>query len=303
MSWQNLALSAFLRYRVRPLSKDGGDVDRVRAFAKRHEAKLRPPKDWRVRELLLPPLKGEWIEPDTDRADDPTDRRTILYFHGGGYFFHSPQSHRSITFALARRSVSRVFALDYRLAPEHPFPAALEDAVAAYRRLMVDGVPPRKLIVGGDSAGGGLALATLVSLRDHGDPLPAGAVLFSPWTDLAATGPSLVANDRTDPMFIGPDMGKAARHYLGTMPGTNPLASPLYAGLEGLPPLFVQASTAEVLLDDTLRVVEKARRQGVDVIYKGWPDLPHAWPFFAPLLPEARAALNEAAAFILSRLE
>ena len=302
MSWQNLALKTFLRYRVRPLSKDGGDVATVRAAALRYMLKPRPPRGWRVRELLLPPLKGEWIEPDVDRAVDPTDRRTVLYLHGGGYFFYSPRSHRPITFALAKGSVSRVFALDYRLAPEHRFPAALDDAIAAYRRLIIDGVPPGKIIMAGDSAGGGLALATLVSLRDHGDPLPAGAVLFSPWTDLAATGSSLTVNNGTDPLFIGPDIGKGARHYLGTMPGTNPLASPLYADLTELPPLFVQASTSEVLLDDSLRVVEKARHQGVDVIFKAWADLPHVWQLYTPLLPEARTALGETSAFILSRL-
>jgi epsilon-lactone hydrolase len=302
MSWQNLALKSFLRYRARPLSKDGGDVGVVRSFTKRHALRPRPPRGWRVRELLLPPLKGEWVEPDVDRASDPTEKRTILYLHGGGYFYYSPQTHRPITFALARGAASRVFALDYRLAPEHRFPAALDDAVAAYRRLMMDGVPPNKVMIAGDSAGGGLALATLVSLRDHGDPLPAGAVLFSPWTDLAATGPSLRVNNGRDPMFIGPDIGKAARHYLGTMPGTNPLASPLYAELGKLPPLFIHASASEVLLDDSLRVVEKARHQGVDVIYKAWPDLPHAWQLFYPMLPEARTALAEASAFVLSRL-
>jgi acetyl esterase/lipase len=302
MSWQNRALKTFLRYRVRPLSKDGGDVEKIRAFSRRYALKPRPPRGWRVRELLLPPLRGEWIEPDTDRAADPTDGRVILYLHGGGYYFHSPQTYRSLTFALARYSMSRLFALDYRLAPENVFPAALDDAVACYRGLMMDGVPSRKVVIAGDSAGGGLALATLVSLRDHGDPPPAGAVLFSPWTDLAATGATLETNNGADPMFFGPAIGKAAQRYLGTMPGNHPLASPLYATLAGLPPLFVQASTIEVLLDDSRRLVDKARHEGVDVIFKAWPDLPHVWHLFNPLLPEARAALREAGAFIRSRL-
>jgi epsilon-lactone hydrolase len=302
MSWRNYFLKKFLRWKVRPLSVEGGDVDKTRAFARRFALKPSPPKGWRVRELLLPPMHGEWIEPDTERAADPTEGRTILYFHGGGYFFYSPQSHRAITYALAKGASSRVFALDYRLAPEHPFPAALDDAVACYRRLMMDGVSPRKVVLAGDSAGGGLALATLVYLRDHGDPLPAGAVLFCPWTDLAATGATLVTNNGLDPMFIGPDIGKAARHYLGTMPGTHPLASPVYADLKELPPLFVQASTIEVLLDDSQRVVEKARSAGVVVIFKAWPDLPHVWHLFSPLLPEAKAALREASAFIVSRM-
>ncbi len=302
MSWQNFALKLLLRYRARPLSLHTDDVDKVRVFARRFALKPRPPKGWRVRELLLPPMHGEWVEPDTDRASDPTDGRVILYLHGGGYYFHSPQTYRSLTFALARDSKSRLFALDYRLAPEHRFPAALDDAVACYRRLMIDGVPARKVIVAGDSAGGGLALATLVTLRDRGDPMPAGAVLFSPWTDLAATGATLETNNGRDPMFWGPAIGKAAHHYLGTMAATHPLASPLYADLKDLPPLFVQASTIEVLLDDSTRLVDTARHQGVDVLYKAWPDLPHVWHLFNPLLPEARAALREAGAFVVSRL-
>lgn len=302
MSWQNAIIKAVLRWRARPLSKDGGDVDKTRAFTRRYARRPKPPKGWRVHDMLLPPMHGEWIEPDIEGPDDPTDGRVILYLHGGGYFFYSPREYRPVTYALATGAVARVFALDYRLAPEHPFPAALDDAVACYRRMIMDGIAPRNIVVAGDSAGGGLALALLVSLRDHGDPLPAGAVLFSPWTDLAATGATLVSNNGADPMFIGPDLGKAAAHYLGTMPGTNPLASPLYADLTGLPPLFVQASTIEVLLDDSRRVVDKARQQGVTVLFKAWNGLPHVWHLFSPFLPEARAALTEASAFVMSRL-
>lgn len=302
MSWQNALLKAFMRWRVRPVSANTEDVEKVRAIAWRFALKPKPPKGWRVRELLLPPMHGEWIEPDTTRAADPTGGRVVLFLHGGGYYFHSPQTYRSLTFPLARASKSRVFALDYRLAPEHPFPAAIDDAVACYRRLMMDGVPARKVIVAGDSAGGGLALATLLTLRDRGDPMPAGAVLFSPWTDLAATGATLATNNGRDPMFWGPAIGKAAQHYLGTMAPTHPLASPLYADLKGLPPLFVQASTIEVLLDDSVRLVDKARREGVDVLFKAWPGLPHVWHMFNPFLPEARAAIREAGAFIMSRL-
>lgn len=302
MSWQNAIIKAVLRWRARPLSKDGGDVETTRKFTRRFALKPKPPKGWRIKEMLLPPMHGEWIEPDTDGPDDPTDGRVILYLHGGGYFFYSPREYRPITYALAKGVVARVFALEYRLAPEHPFPAALDDAVACYRRMMMDGIPAKNVVVAGDSAGGGLALALLVSLRDHGDPLPAGAVLFSPWTDLAATGATLISNNGADPMFIGPDLGKAAMHYLGTMPGTNPLASPLYADLAGLPPLFVQASTIEVLLDDSRRVVDKARHQGVTVLFKAWPGLPHVWHLFSPFLPEARAALTEASSFVMSRL-
>jgi monoterpene epsilon-lactone hydrolase len=302
MSLRNLALTWYLRNRVKPLSLVQ-DVEKIRATARRLALKPRVPKGWRVRELLLPPMHGEWIEPNTKRDSDPTAGRTILYLHGGGYFFNSPQTHRAITFALAKGAGARLFALDYRLAPEFPFPAALDDAVAAYRRLLHDGIAPENLIVAGDSAGGGLVLATLVALRDQGDPLPAGAVLFSPWTDLAVTGASVAANEPTDALFYAEGLRHAVPHYLGGEAPTHPLISPLYADLKGLPPLFIQASDSEVLLDDSTRLVEKAREAGVHVMFKTWPRLPHVWQVFAPFLPEGRAALAEAAAFIHSRLD
>jgi epsilon-lactone hydrolase len=301
MSWQNVALKLFLRMRVKPTSRDP-DVEKSRRLVRKLALKPRLPQGWRVRELFLPPMKGEWIEPDGADETAPKHSRAILYLHGGGYFFHSPRTYRPITFGLASGAEIPLFALDYRLAPEHCFPAAVDDAVEAYRRLLMDGIPAGQIVIAGDSAGGGLALATLCSLRDHGDKLPAGAVLFSPWTDLAATGDTLRTNDARDPMFYGDGIAKAARFYLGDMPGTNPLASPLYADLRELPPLLIQASDIEVLLDDSHRLVEKARTDGVSVLYKEWPGLPHVWQLFAPHLPEARAALSEASAFIYSRL-
>ena len=159
-------------------------------------------------------------------------------------------------------------------------------------------------MAGDPKGGGGLALATLISLRDHGDPMPAGAVLLSPWTDLAPghRGEHEPSTTTSDPMFHGADIALAAKHYLGDMPGTHPLASPLYSELNDLPPLFIQASRIEVFLDDSLRVVEKARHAGTEVLFKSWPGLPHAWQIYTPHLPEARAALREAGAFIRSRL-
>ena len=153
-------------------------------------------------------------------------------------------------------------------------------------------------MLGGDSAGGGLALATLVALRDRGERLPAGAILFSPWTDLAATGATLRTNDGADPMFAGAALPKAAKLYLGDEPGTNPYASPLYADFAGLPPLYIQVGSTEVLLDDSRRVAEKAKAAGVAVEIEVWPDMPHVWQLYAPMVPEARDALDRAAAFL-----
>lgn len=292
MSWQNLVLKAMLRLRVKRGSDRPPDVAMARELARKTAMRVRLPQGWRIRPTSSP-IKGEWVE----REAGGGDTRVLLYLHGGGYYFCSPETHRSVTVSLASSADARVFAPDYRLAPEHRFPAAVEDAVAAYRHLIAM-VPASRIVIAGDSAGGGLALATLLSLRDAGDDPPAGAVLFSPWTDLAATGASIVGNDRSDVLFHGRRIAEAARIYLAGASPTDPLASPLYGDLTGLPPLFIQASDSEVLLDDSTRLVEKATAAGVAVAFRAWHNLPHVWQFFAPFLPEARAALADAAAFI-----
>lgn len=300
MSWQSVVACWILRRQFRPQTlKPHIDVEKARALTAKRAWSPDVPRGWRLRELDGAdgkPLRGEWIE----RSGEPAigARPTVLYLHGGGYYFCSPRTHRSIVFGLATRANAPVFSLDYRLAPEHRFPAALDDATAAYRHLIAEGTAPESIVIAGDSAGGGLALATLVALRDAGDPLPAGAVLFSPWTDLAATGASIVDNDGADPMFSGPAIAKAAKVYLGDMPATHPYASPVYADLRGLPPLFMMAGSTEVLLDDSRRVAANARAAGVDCELEVWKKMPHVWPIFAPFIPEANRALDRAAAFI-----
>jgi monoterpene epsilon-lactone hydrolase len=294
MSWQNLVLSLMLRWRVKRRSDTPPNVELARRMAAETIVKIRVPPGWRIRETGTP-LRGEWVEPE-NAAEGAG--RTILYLHGGGYYFCSPETHRPITVTLARKAAARAFVPDYRLAPEHRFPAALEDALASYRGLLASGTPPERIVIAGDSAGGGLALATLIALRDAGERLPAGAVLFSPWTDLAATGASIRRNDKSDVMFHGRRIAEAGRIYLGDKPATTPLASPLYAELKGLPPLFIQASDSEVLLDDSTRLAEKAGKAGLSVSFRTWSRLPHVWQLFVAMLPEARAALGESADFI-----
>jgi acetyl esterase/lipase len=294
MSWQNFVLTLTLRYRLKRRAGGEPDVAQARALAAKTALKPRIPAGWRIRPATSP-FTGEWIERES-AADE--SKRTILYLHGGGYYFCSPETHRSITLTLGAGANARILVPAYRLAPEHRFPAAIEDAVSAYRGLLAAGTPKDRIVIAGDSAGGGLALATLLSLRDAGVPLPAAAVLFSPWTDLAATGTSMRTNNKSDPMFWGDAVAKAARIYLGDTSPINPLASPLYADLRGLPPLFIQASDSEVLLDDSTRLVEKAKQAGIPVSFRAWHKLPHVWQFFAPFLPEARQALAETADFI-----
>jgi epsilon-lactone hydrolase len=301
MSWQSALACWYLRRQFRPETlKPHINVERARALTAKRVWSPRVPRDWRLRERYGAndaPLRGEWLEP----AVGPVAASavpTVLYCHGGGYYFCSPRTHRSIVFGLATRANASIFSLDYRLAPEHRFPAALDDATAAYRQLLADGIAPGSIVIAGDSAGGGLALATLIALRDAGDPLPAGGLLFSPWTDLAATGASLRTNDSVDPMFCGAAIERAAQVYLGDASPTDPLASPVYANLRGLPPLMLMAGSTEVLLDDSRRVADNARAAGVDCELEVWPKMPHVWPMFAPFIPEANRALDHAAAFI-----
>ncbi|CAB3758063.1 alpha/beta hydrolase [Paraburkholderia humisilvae] len=300
MSWQSALACWFLRRQYLPHTRRPEiSAEHARALTAKRVWSPRVPVGWQLREQYRDsdwPLHGEWLDPD--HAAGSARIPTILYLHGGGYYFCSPRTHRAVSFGLATRTGARLFSLDYRRAPEHRFPAALDDTLAAYRRLIAAGAQPQSLVLAGDSAGGGLALATLVALRDAGEPLPAGALLFSPWTDLAATGASITTNDGADPMFCGASIGRAAKLYLGDAPATHPHASPLYADLRNLPPLFIQAGSTEVLLDDARRVAERATQAGVPVEFEVWPKMPHAWQLWVPFLPEAGRALDDAAHFV-----
>ncbi len=235
--------------------------------------------------------------------DAATDAPVLLYLHGGGYIACSPETHRPLVCSLVRRIAGSAWVPAYRLAPEHPFPAALDDARAAYRHLVeVQGVASSRLIIAGDSAGGGLALALALSLRDDGLPLPAAVVAFSPWTDLAVTGGSLDENSDTCAMFAGETIRRAARFYVGDADAAQPLLSPLYGDFRGLPPLLIHASHDEVLRDDSVRVAQRAAAHGVEVELQLWPHVPHVWQFFAAILPEARESLDATTRFITTRV-
>jgi len=225
--------------------------------------------------------------------------RAILYLHGGGYVQGSITSHQDLTQRISQTSKTRVLILDYRLAPEHPFPAALEDSISAYEWLInSEGYNPKNLIIAGDSAGGGLTLATLVKLRDQGIPLPAAAVCLSPWTDLALTGESMKLKLHEDP-FVSPDgLMFDAVLYLGKTDPKNPYASPLYADFNGLPPLCIQVGSAEILLDDATRLAKRAKEAGVEVQLDIWEDMIHVFQAFAVMAPEGTDGIDKIGEFI-----
>ncbi len=199
---------------------------------------------------------------------------------------------------ISRASGARVLAINYRLAPEHPFPAAVEDATAAYRWLLAQGIAPNRIVIAGDSAGGGLTISTLLALRDAKQPLPAAAVPISPWTDLAATGESLRTLAGKDPMVQAEPLKEMAKLYLGKADAKNPLASPLYADFKGLPPMLIQVGGAEILLDDAKRVADKAKAAGVMVELEVWDEMVHVWHVFAKLLPEGQQAIDRIGRFV-----
>ncbi len=278
--------------RSRPVQREISFQEARRAFEQTAWL-FAPPKDVRSESVDAAGVPGEWIS-----TPESEDGRTIYYLHGGGYSMGSVNTHRSLISRICRAARARAFAIDYRLAPEHPFPAAVEDATAAYRWLLSAGANPARTVIAGDSAGGGLAMATLLALRDAGDPLPAAAICLSPWTDLAVTGASMISRAEVDPMVQREDALKGAAAYLGGAHPRNPLASPIYADLSGLPPLLIHVGTAETLLDDSVRLSDRARGAGVDVTLEPWDDMIHVWHFFGAMLPEAQQATDRIGEFI-----
>ncbi len=237
-------------------------------------------------------VPGEWV---TVAESDPN--RRLLYVHGGGYVIGSPVTHRRLCEDIAKAGGCTVLNLDYRLAPEHPYPAAVEDAIAGLRFIQSNGPDGAgaadSTFVAGDSAGGGLTLATLLSAREQGVAQPNAAIGISAWTDLAITGESIETRADADPLITDTSMiaGMAA-NYIGGGDARDPLISPLYADYAGLPPLLLQVGDAEVLLSDTTRVAEQARAAGVDVCEEVWDEMFHVWHAFAPMLPEGQAAIE-----------
>jgi acetyl esterase/lipase len=227
-------------------------------------------------------------------------QRTILYLHGGGYIFMHAQRFVPVMAEIVRAAGARCLGLEYRKAPEHPYPAALEDALSAYRWLLDQGMAPERIALVGDSAGGGLVLATLLAIRDRALPRPGAAACISPWTDLKISGAS--AERANDPVVSAKALRMMAKTYLAGADAATPYASPLYGDLTGLPPLHIQVGTREALLDDSLRFIERARRAGLDVTCLSHRDVAHMWIFHNVAMPEAQAAFVAIGTFLRAKM-
>jgi len=269
-----------------------------RAMYDRAERVFTLPSDTTVEPVTAGGRAAEWIRAAGVRAD-----AVLLYLHGGGYVIGSPRSHRHLAAALARSAGLSCLLLDYRLAPEHPFPAAVDDALAGYRWLVEEKkIAPERIAVGGDSAGGGLTMATLVAIREARLHLPRAGVCISPWTDLTCSAASFQAKAASDPLVTLEGVSAMARAYLGATDPRTPLASPLFADLRGLPPLLIHVGSEEVLLDDASHLAERARAAGVDVTLEVWEPMIHVWHWFLPWLDEAQAAVEKIGGFLRSQL-
>lgn len=268
-------------------------IDDLRVAFDEWTSQFQLDKDVKTERVGAGGVPAEWIIAPGAAGD-----RVLLYLHGGGYVVGSMRSYRVALSRMSRASGARVLGLDYRLAPENPFPAPVEDSVAAYRWLLSNGADPAKIVIAGDSAGGGHTVSTLVYLRYLGEPLPAAGVCLSSWTDLANTGESIITNAEVDPIDTRELLDNLASLYMGDRDRRTPLASPLYADLRGLPPLLFQVGTSEILLDDSTRLAERARAAGVDVALEVWDDMIHDWFLFAPILPEGQQAIERIGQFI-----
>jgi epsilon-lactone hydrolase len=268
-----------------------------RAQYERAERVFPTPADVAIDHVTAPTRPAEWLRPPGARTD-----AAVLYLHGGGYVIGSPRSHRHLAAAIARAAGTAALLLDYRLAPEHPFPAALDDAVAAYQWLLGRSLAPRRIVVAGDSAGGGLTVATLLAARERGLPRPAAGVCISPWVDLTCSGATYATKATVDPIVTRQSVNMMAEAYTGGRDPKAPLVSPLYADLRDLPPLLVHVGSDEVLLDDALGLAERARAAGVDVTLEEWPAMIHVWHWFLPMLAEAERAIGVIGRFVRDRI-
>ena len=265
--------------------RDSPDDDRL--SYERMMARFPMDEDIATQRVNAGGVPAEWIDaPGADQS------RVLMYLHGGGYVIGSMRTHRTTLGRISRAAGVRVLGLDFRLAPENPFPAALEDSVSSYQWLLSQGFKSSGIAFAGESAGGGLVVSTLVALRYLGEPMPAAGIGGSSWADLEQSGASMVTNAEVDPSVTSKGLWKRCAMYMGGKDPRAPLASPVHADLTGLPPLLLMVGSVEVLVDDSTRLAEKGREAGVDVTLEVWDDMPHNWHTFAPMLPEGQRAIE-----------
>jgi acetyl esterase/lipase len=281
----------------RSVNAERADVQRMRTVWHSLANTLWTASGVDVRKNEFAGMRAEWLTPEA-----PATRKAILYLHGGAYVFGNCTTHRQLVSYIARACGVRALVIEYRLAPENPFPAAIEDSLAAYRALRDEGYAAGDIILAGDSAGGGLVMALLLSLRDAGEQMPAGAVLLSPWLDLTASGESMQTRARRDPWFKPPDMPIIASYYCAEDDYRNPLVSAVYADVAGLPPVYIQVGDDEILLSDSTRIAEKIEAAGGEVTLEVWPRMFHVFQVFVHQMPESRDAIAKLVPFVRARL-
>lgn len=281
---------ALLTARERPQNPT---VEEYREGFERLSAKVGVGTNTSIKQVEANGVPGEMVS-----ADGASEDAVTLYLHGGGYVIGSPKTHRELARRLSTETGGSVLVIDYRLAPENPFPAAVEDAVSAYCWLLETGRQPEGLSIAGDSAGGGLAVATLVSLKDQGIPLPSCGVFISPWVDMEVIGESMSTRAHLDPMVQRDGLVTMAQTYLNGADPRSPLAAPIYADLSGLPPLLIQVGTRETLYDDAIRLACHAVKAGQRITFEPWDEMIHVWHLFAPLLDEGQQAIERIGGFV-----
>ncbi len=295
-SFQSNIVRFWLRHQ-KPFSSYDRDPQKIRDQSDRVGDFVKPHKNVQIILVKAGSVPGEWLIPPGAPQD-----QTLLYVHGGAWFMGSTSTHRAFLSYLVHTSHVRALSINYRLSPENPFPAGLEDCLEVYDWLQANGFAAHKIVFAGDSAGGNLVLALLVALRDAGKLLPAGAVAFSPATDLAFTGESVKSRLHLDPILSHSGSNSIVQDYIGDHDPHEPLISPLYADLHGLPPIFIQVGDHEILLDDATRFVTRAVTAGVDAQVVVWPEMFHVFQIFIPFLPEAYRAVEQIASFIQLKL-
>lgn len=308
MSFRLRFLNIVLRLMVKPMLRRAKHPHEVRDKLERDAARYFPmPEGCNIVPDLIRrserPANAGMIEAQWVSLGRPDRRRVILYLHGGAYIAGSPNTHRHLAAALAGVAGVRAILPDYRLAPDHPFPAAVEDALSSYRHLLDAGYDGQEIAIAGDSAGGGLGFALLLRLQQEGLPQPACIAAFSPWTDMTGDSPTLESNASRDVMLPVVRLREAVEFVLGSHDRQDPLASPLYGDWQSPPPAMILASKHEILLNDSTAMAERLRAAGGSVTLELWRHTPHAWPVFVGRLPEADQAVANAGAFIARHLD